>query len=107
LARRKNPVAENQPIPEISLKTLQNLSFELIAKAVTLWRTYSEDKDGKGNKINQSIRIHGMLTEAMKLHPDIQELAQIHQYYDEVKTEYELAVKSGVIKSGSPRTNKV
>jgi hypothetical protein len=37
--------------PEISLDTLQRLSFELIAKSVQLWRSYRDDDKGKGTKI--------------------------------------------------------
>jgi hypothetical protein len=66
---------------------LQNLSFELIAKSLNLWRTYADDKRGKGEKIAKAALIHKMLMDAMKLHPDIVEIKEIREAYEELRAQ--------------------
>jgi hypothetical protein len=88
---------------QFSLETLQKLSFEIIVASMRMWRTYQETDKSKGRKIAVGLSIHNALMNAMKLHPDIQQLAEIRKMADEIDNEYELAVKAGIIK---PRPEK-
>jgi hypothetical protein len=80
--------------PQIKLETLQKLSFELITKSMELWRTYRERGRGKKTKLRVAVEIHRMITDAMRVHPDIKHLKELTEFYEKVKVEYELAKKS-------------
>ena len=54
-------------------------------------------------KIMIGLAILNGLGMIMKLHPNIQRLAEISKMADEIHNEYELAVKAGIIK---PRSEK-
>jgi hypothetical protein len=97
---RNQPTSEPKS-PEIKLETLQALSFELIGKAITLWRTYAEDRRGKGMKIQLATRIHEMVIQAMRFHPDIQTQRKYLEIAEEVERELAAARK---VHSLTPRT---
>ena len=96
----KKLTTEPVETPEIKLETLQTLSYELIDKSVTLWRTYKDTAQGKGKKLDKAPAIHKMIIEAMRFHPDIMELGKLHDYEREVAVAYEayLAGKAGLNK---------
>ena len=75
----------SQKDPDIDLRLLQNFSLELITDSVKLWRTYASDKWGKGEKIVKAALIHKMLMDAIKIHPDIMEIEEIREAYEELK----------------------
>jgi hypothetical protein len=87
LPRRSNRnLSDDTPkTPEVKLETLQALSFELIGKSVTLWRTYKEDDKSKGIKIERAYRIHQMVIDAIRFHPDIQHLRELDKYREEAE----------------------
>jgi cytochrome oxidase Cu insertion factor (SCO1/SenC/PrrC family) len=89
---------------EIKLETLQALSFELIGKSVQLWRTYDDSDKGKGQKIEKAARIHEMIIDAMRFHPDIKHLREIAQNLEEVEKELAVAGKIRPIATRSPGT---
>jgi len=86
---------------QISAETLQKLSFELIAKSMILWRTYSDTDQGKGAKIDKAMKIHQAVIDAMRFHPDIRELKQLHDMAEEVRQELEIARKIHRIPAGT------
>jgi len=69
---------------QITVETLQNICFELIAKSVKLWRTYSEDRRHKGRKIKTAALIHGMIINSIRVDRDIQHLKELHEAYEEL-----------------------
>jgi RecG-like helicase len=83
---------------------LQRISFELIARAVKMWRTYKETDDSKARIIEQASRIHSMVIDAMRFHPDLKQLRELHEINQEVLKEYELAKRSGILPSNPRRT---
>jgi hypothetical protein len=99
--------------PEITPETLQNISFELIAKLLTIWRdpkkaglTFKSPREQADWKFSQGMKLHGMVTEAMRLHPDLEQLRKLHGMDEEVLKEYELAKRAGIIPTNPGRTQK-
>jgi len=70
---------------QITVEILQKISFELIAKSLKLWRTYSEDRRHKGRKIRTAALIHRMVIDAIRHDEDIQHLKQLHEALDELE----------------------
>jgi arsenate reductase-like glutaredoxin family protein len=62
----ENPHAEKPKESEITAELLQNLGFELIATSEKLWRTYSENKDGKDQKIIKGMLGHQKIINAAR-----------------------------------------
>jgi hypothetical protein len=98
----RNLSDEKPKAAELSPETLSTLSFELIAKSITLWRTYKENDKSKGIKIHTAAMIHRMVIDAMRYNRDIAELAKILKEYELIRNEYELARKSGLLPRGLP-----
>jgi hypothetical protein len=63
--------------PEITVETLQELSFELINESVKTWRRFKDSGHGAARKLSYAAKIHAMIIDAMRLHPDIQDLKEI------------------------------
>ena len=89
---------------EITAKTLQKISFELIGKSVLLWRTYRDTDQCKGQKIHMATRMHQMIMDAIRFHPDIQRLAELEKVAEEVEQELAVARKIRRILSGTRGT---
>lgn len=83
----KNPQTPPANTPGINPETLQKLSIELINKCLELWRTYKDSKQAKGHKIQAAFGIHRMIIDALRYHPDIQQLKALHEKAQEVEEE--------------------
>jgi hypothetical protein len=97
--------------PEITPETLQNISFEVIAKLLTIWRdpkkaglTFKSPREQAEWKFSQGVKLHSMVIEAMRLHPDLEQLRKLHEIIPELLKAYELAKRSGIISSDPRRT---
>jgi hypothetical protein len=97
--------------PEIAPETLQNVSFEIIAKLLAIWRdpkkaglTFKSPQEQADWKFSQGGKLHAMVMEAMRLHPDLQQLRKLHEMYEELLREYELAKRIGILPSNLGRT---
>lgn len=97
--------------PEITPETLQNISFELIAKLLTLWRdpkkavegfTFKSPREHADWKFSQGVKLHAMVTDALRYNRDIAELAETRRRFEEIVAEYEFARKSGLLPPGLP-----
>jgi hypothetical protein len=85
----------------MSLEKLQGASYELIAKCVLLWRTYQDTANMKGVKIDKAVKIHRMLIDAMRFHPDIKQLHVLSEMAGEVEKELAALRKVHPITPGS------
>jgi hypothetical protein len=97
--------------PEITPETLQNISFEIIAKLLTMWRdpkkaglTFKSPREQADWRFSQGIKLHTMVIEAMRLHPDLEQLRKLHGMDEEVLKVYELAKRIGIIPTDPRRT---
>jgi hypothetical protein len=97
--------------PEITPETLQNISFEIIAKLLTIWRdpkkavqgfTFKSPREQAAWKFRQGEKLHDMVIDALRYNRDIAELAKIVKAFDLIRSEYELARKSGLLPRGLP-----
>ena len=82
---------------EITTETLQKLSFELIAKSMIIWRSLRETGHGKARKFAYAFKIHQMIIDAIRVHPDVQQLKELHEKMTEIEAEYRIARKRGLI----------
>ena len=78
--------------PEITAETLQNISFEIIAKLVTWWRNpkeagakFESEMERLEWSIDKALRIHDKVSDAMRFHPDIEKLADYAKKLDELE----------------------
>ncbi|MGA8905205.1 MAG: hypothetical protein WB661_09385 [Candidatus Bathyarchaeia archaeon] len=78
------PTSTGQP-PEITAQRLQALSFYLIVESLRIWKSYKEIGRSKATKINAAARIHDMITDAIRLHPDIQHLAELDEMAEQLE----------------------
>jgi hypothetical protein len=92
--------------PEITIETLQNLSFELLAKAIQLWRTYRDDEKSKGIKISKAMEIHDRIIAAMRYHPDITHLRELDKFREEAEKLVDATRKIHPISEGSKRSSE-
>jgi hypothetical protein len=97
--------------PEIAPETLQNISFEIIAKLLAIWRdpkkaglTFKSTQEQADWKFSQGIKLHALVMEAIRLHPDVQQLRKLHEMYEELLKQYEIARRSGILPSNLGRT---
>lgn len=76
---------------EITTKKLQALGFYLIVESLRIWKSYKEVGRSKATKINAAARIHDMITDAIRVHPDIKHLAELDAMADELlKNQHEI-----------------
>ena len=78
----------------LKLEELVEFSFELVTKAMQMWRTYRETTKAKGQKIRMGIEIHKMIMDAMKINPDMKSVKELSKHFDEVKAELDLAKRT-------------
>jgi hypothetical protein len=97
--------------PEIAPETLQNISFEIIAKLLTIWRdpkkagfTFKSPREQADWKFSQGVKLHTMVIEAMRLHPDLEQLRKLHEMYEELLEQHEIAKRIGIIPTDPRRT---
>jgi hypothetical protein len=92
--------------PEITPETLQNISFEIIAKLLTIWRdpkkaiqgfTFKSPREQADWKFSQGAKLQDMVIDALRYNRDIAELAKIMKDWEEMRAEYELARKNGLL----------
>jgi hypothetical protein len=87
-------VQEPQKTPEIKLETLQAVSFEIITQLTLLWRSLeSVSSRGKGRKFKYGFTLHQLIIDAMRFHPDLRRLAELHRVAEEVEQELAVARK--------------
>jgi len=67
----------NEKPPEISVQELQMLSFRLITESMRIFASYREVGRNKATKILVATRIHGMIIDAIRAHPDIEKLVEL------------------------------
>jgi hypothetical protein len=99
--------------PEITPETLQNIVFEIIAKLLTIWRdpkkaipgfAFKSPQEQAHWKFTHGMKLHTMVIEAIRLHPDLEQLRKLHEMFQELVKEYELAKRSGILSSNSRGT---
>ena len=84
---------------EITIESLQELSFELIDESVQTWRRFKDSGHGAARKLSYAAKIHAMIIDAMRLHPDIQDLKEMTDKLEEIDREYQLWEKREKITS--------
>ena len=92
--------------PEIKIETLQALNFELIGKAVQLWRTYRDDEKSKGIKISKAMEISDRIIAAMRYHPDITHLRELDKWREEAERLVDAARKIHPTGEGATRSSE-
>jgi phosphodiesterase/alkaline phosphatase D-like protein len=91
-------VHNSQEAPRNDLETLQAYSFKIIHELMALWDGFEKKGSrGKGRKFSYGALIHRMIIDAMRYHQDISQLAEIVARYEELKAEYDLAARSGIL----------
>ena len=85
---------------ETTPETLENISFELITKLLNAWRTpkkhsftFKSKHQEASWKFNAAIKLHSIIIDAMRFHPDLRRLAELHRVAEEVEQELAVARK--------------
>ena len=86
----------------ISLETLESLQKEILLKLVDLWRSYAEDRRGKAKKFRLGIELLDRIGNVIRLNPDLTELDQIREVWEEVKREHEIWKKRCLVPEVNP-----
>jgi hypothetical protein len=68
--------------PEIKLETLQSISIELIGKLLLIWRAYKDTKENRVRLFDLGKKLHDMVIDAMRFHPDITNLSKLHKSFN-------------------------
>jgi uncharacterized protein YeeX (DUF496 family) len=66
-----------------------------------IWENYRDTKENRVRLFNLGHKLHSMIIETMKLDPDLRELAELQDMLENIKQEYEQAIKDGIIKPRS------
>jgi hypothetical protein len=72
-------------LPEITAQRLQSLSFYLITQSLRIWQTYQELGRSKASKINAAAKIHDMICDAIRLHPDITQVKELTEMAEQLE----------------------
>jgi HrpA-like RNA helicase len=72
-------------LPEITAQRLQSLSFYLITQSLRIWQSYQEVGRSKATKINTAAKIHDMICDAIRLHPDVAQVKELYEMAEQLR----------------------
>jgi len=75
---------------EITAERLQEASFFLISECMRIWESYREVGRSKASKIASAAKIHDMITDALRLHPDLAKLKELERLAEELEERQDL-----------------